>query len=163
MESALHIGQVQTEKNICELQSNLPSPSGPPFIFPLWNPWTMVVTSERGKHTQSKLYSYPKEHNSINVSSLLIKFKIYITKVNFILSPQWKLRMKFLLSIWNLWPKIIKEMHESLRPLPWICIPHGCYQLCKYVLYNYCCCCSRWWALVGIRQQHNNMLIASCF
>ena len=35
VESALHIGQVQTEKNIFELQSNLPSPSGPPFIFPL--------------------------------------------------------------------------------------------------------------------------------
>ena len=34
------------------------------------------MSSERGKHTQSKLYSYPKEHNSINVSSVLIKFKI---------------------------------------------------------------------------------------
>ena len=35
------------------------------------------MSSERGKHTQSKLYSYPKERNSINVSSVLIKFKIY--------------------------------------------------------------------------------------
>ena len=35
------------------------------------------MSSERGKkHTQSKLYSYPKEHNSIDVSSVLIKFKI---------------------------------------------------------------------------------------
>ena len=56
----------------------------PSFHISIVKSLKVVMSFEReNTHTQSKLYTYPKEHNSINMSSLLIKFKIYYKKKKF--------------------------------------------------------------------------------
>ena len=85
MESATHRAQVQIEKNICELRSNLPSPSGPPFIFPLWNPWKWSWAL-RGKHTHTHNQNYTLITKSITQSMCLpywSSLKFIIKRKNF--------------------------------------------------------------------------------
>ena len=81
MESALYRDQVHTKKNIYELRSNLPSPTGPPFLFPLWNPWKWSwALKGENTHTHNENYTLiPKSILNQWISSL-IKFKIYYKK-----------------------------------------------------------------------------------